>query len=261
MGRAKEIKVKVIPSNIANAFIKKHHYSGKYAATSKIHFGCFLDNRLHGVLSYGASIDKRKMLPLIENSGWNEFLELNRMAFDSYLPKNSESRCIAITIKLIKKNAPHIKWIVSYADSCQCGDGTIYRASGFFLTAIKKNTGMWILRNGNVIADIITRQAWNTKNVEKRTGFRVGESWATFKKRENPKRLEGFQLRYIYLIDKSCKITVPILPFSKIDEMNAGMYKGKKRLQADAHKRGSKNHLEKGGANPTRPLHLKVTYG
>jgi hypothetical protein len=40
--------------------------------------------------------------------------------------------------------------------------------------------------------------------------------------------LEGNQLRYIYLIDKTCKITVPILPFSKIDEMGAGMYKGKK---------------------------------
>jgi hypothetical protein len=39
---------------------------------------------------------------------------------------------------------------------------------------------------------------------------------------------KGFQLQYIYLIDKTCKITVPILPFSKIDEMGAGMYKGKK---------------------------------
>ena len=37
-----------------------------------------------------------------------------------------------------------------------------------------------------------------------------------------------FQNRYIYLIDKTCKITVPILPFSKIDDMGAGMYKGEK---------------------------------
>ena len=42
------------------------------------------------------------------------------------------------------------------------------------------------------------------------------------------KNVIGFQNRYIYLIDKTCKITVPILPFSKIDEMGAGMYKGKK---------------------------------
>jgi hypothetical protein len=40
--------------------------------------------------------------------------------------------------------------------------------------------------------------------------------------------LDGFQIRYIYLINKSCEITIPILPFSKIDELGAGMYKGKK---------------------------------
>jgi len=48
-------------------------------------------------------------------------------------------------------------------------------------------------------------------------------------------KMVGFQLRYIYLIDKSCKITVPILPFSKIDEMGAGMYKGEKITQAERH--------------------------
>ena len=40
--------------------------------------------------------------------------------------------------------------------------------------------------------------------------------------------MTGYQLRYIYLLDKSCTITVPILPFSDIDKLGAGMYKGKK---------------------------------
>lgn len=40
--------------------------------------------------------------------------------------------------------------------------------------------------------------------------------------------LIGFQLKYIYLIDKTCKLTVPEIPFSKIDEIGAGMYKGEK---------------------------------
>ena len=53
MGRsAKEIEIKVIPSKIANSFIKKHHYSGKVVNNSKLHFGAFLDNQLHGVLSF-----------------------------------------------------------------------------------------------------------------------------------------------------------------------------------------------------------------
>ena len=79
MGRAKEIIVKVIPAKIANEFVKKHHYSGKVVPNSKLHFGCFLDGELHGVMSYGPSMRKDLIQPLIENTGWNEFIELSRM--------------------------------------------------------------------------------------------------------------------------------------------------------------------------------------
>ena len=48
MGRAKEIIVKVIPSKIANEFVKNNHYSGKVVPNSTLHFGGFLDNKLHG---------------------------------------------------------------------------------------------------------------------------------------------------------------------------------------------------------------------
>jgi len=57
-------------------------------------------------MQYGPSINKKGTINLVEGTGWNEFIELNRMAFDDYLPKYSESRCIAISIRLIKKNAP-----------------------------------------------------------------------------------------------------------------------------------------------------------
>lgn len=212
MGRAKEIIVKVIPSKIANEFVKKNHYSGKVVNMSTLHFGCFLDNKLHGVMSYGPPMDKRNVLNLVDtglndyNKKWNEMLELNRMAFDDYLPKYSESRCIAISIKLLKKNAPQIKWILSYSDATQCGDGTIYRASGFKLTQINKNSTIYKLANGEIVA-------------------KRGDSNYDFK---NSEALKGFQNRYIYLIDKNCKINTEILPFSEIDKKGAGMYKGKK---------------------------------
>lgn len=43
--------------------------------------------------------------------------------------------------------------------------------------------------------------------------------------------------RYIYFIDSTYRerLTVPIIPFSKIDEMGAGMYKGEKVTQAERH--------------------------
>lgn len=220
MGRAKEIKLKIIPSNIANEFVKKHHYSKKVVQNSQLHFGAFLDGKLHGVMSYGPSLDKSKVIGLVKDTKWNEFIELNRMAFDDYLPKNSESRCIAYSIKLIKKNAPQIKWIISFADGCQCGDGTIYRASNFKLTGIKKNKTIMTNDKGDIKTDIY---------------FNINPQLKDIKKTYKP--LDGFQLRYIYFVDKEKEkdLTVPIIPFSKIDELNAGMYKGEKITQAERH--------------------------
>ena len=226
MGRAKEIIVKVIPAKIANEFVKKHHYSGKVVPNSTLHFGCFLDDKLHGVMSYGCSMQKSSVIGLVHPCLWNEMLELNRMAFDEYLPKNSESRCLSIAFKLIKKNAPQIKWILSFSDGTQCGDGAIYRASGFLLIGITKNSTIYEMPDGFRFADIGLRCTSHLLKI--RVGYRVGEKFSEFVKRSGAKKLEGFQLRYIYLIDKTCKITVPILPFSKIDEMGAGMYKGEK---------------------------------
>ena len=48
------------------------------------------------------------------------------------------------------------------------------------------------------------------------------------KKGGNWRRIEGNMFKYIFLIDKQCKITLPILPFIEIDKKGAGMYKGKK---------------------------------
>lgn len=212
MGRAKELVIKVIPSTIANDFIKKHHYSGKVVNNSNLHFGVFLDNKLHGVMSYGSSINKKGTINLVKNTKWNEFIELNRMAFDNVLPRNSESRAISQSIKLIKKKAPHIKWIISFADGCSCGDGTIYRASNFVLTGIAKNTALRINPKTKEHTHIIT--AFHKKISD-------FKHW---------KPVEGYQFRYIYFIDKSYRnyLTVPEIPFSKIDELGIGMYKGKK---------------------------------
>ena len=218
MGKAKDIFIRPVPPKVSNDFCRKHHYSGKVVQNSKLHFGVFYGGKLEGVLQYGTPMDKRRVLPLVSGTLWNEMLELNRMAFSEILPRNSESRAISICHKVIKKNYPHIKWILSYSDATQCGDGTIYRASGFVLTGIKKNTTILLLPDGRKVADKTLNDA-----LVKNAGW-----W----KRNGAKPLPGFQIRYIYFIHKGelKNLTVPVLPFSKIEEMGAGMYKGKKRV-------------------------------
>lgn len=236
MASAKDIVVKPVSAKAANDVVKSVHYSGKVVPNSKLHFGVFLNGRLEGVMSFGPSMDKRKSLAFVEGTSWNGFLELNRMAFSEKLPKNSESRAIGVAMRLIKKHYPHVDWVISYADGSQCGDGTIYRASGFVLTGIKKNTSMLRFPDGEVYA---TLSITNGSSAVKR---RLCEKWglplygaasvAPFKK-IGAELIPGFQLRYMYFIDPTARerLTVPILPFSKIDEMGAGMYRGEARVK------------------------------
>lgn len=233
---AKDIIVKPIKSAIANDFVKKHHYSGKIVQNSQLHFGCFLDGVLGGVMSFGASLDKRKICSLVKDTPFNDFLELNRMAFSDLLPRNAESRCISVAFRLIKKHYPNIKWVISFADGCQCGDGTIYRASGFVLTGIKENFNLCRLPSG----DVVHKMTLESNPIRPRPEL-GGKSYSEINNGKNNFRnyveyvhgevIKGFQLRYIYFLDPAykSKLTVPVLPFSKIAEMGAGMYKGEKK--------------------------------
>lgn len=254
MSRVKDIRLKLIPSKIANAFVRKHHYSGKVARTSKIHFGAFLDGCLHGVLSFGGSINKRGTVRLVSGTGWNDFAELNRMAFDSVLPKNSESRCLAISMKLFKKNAPKIKWIISFADATQCGDGTIYRASGFKLVGVVENKSLWRMPDGEVIASIVFGVKYGAEtrnNLFLKYGYKRGKFPVKFLKGIGAHRLKGYQIKYIFFLHPKEieNLTVPILPFSKIDEIGARMYKGKRLTSKDGVALSDQD--KEGGSNPT----------
>ena len=160
MVSAKDIIIKPIKSSAANALVKRVHYSGKHTQNSQLHLGVFLGGKLEGAMQFGPSIDKRKTKELVTGTGWNNFIELNRMAFSERLPRFSESRAIAVAFRLIKKHYPHIEWVISFADGAQCGDGAIYRASGFVLTGIKKNVQMLRMPDGSVVA----KRHWTTLN-------------------------------------------------------------------------------------------------
>lgn len=236
MGRAKEIVVKVIPKKLADDFVRKHHYSGKIDPRSFLHFGVFLDNRLHGAIQLGPSIQKHASILLVEDTEWNGFCEISRIAFDDVLPRNSESRAISIMMRMLKKQAPHLEWVVSYADGAQCGDGSIYRASGFHLIDIKKNNSMWLMPDGKVLCSLVFSASFspNSKNDQTKQYGKVGEkrSWPAIKflRSIGAEPIPGFQLKYIYFLNPKAKerLNTPILPFSQIDKMGAGMYKGER---------------------------------
>lgn len=262
MSGAKDLSVAPISRRAADIVIKAFHYSGKVCANSQLNLGVFLNGRLEGAMQFGPSMDKRKVIGLVEGTKWNGFIELNRMAFSERLPKNSESRALGVAFRLIKKHYPHIDWVISFADGTQSGDGTIYRASGFVLTQIKRNSTILELPGGEKVADLSLRPSCMGKEREQYYKEKYGIEFhgsAGIKEflKKGAHLLPGFQLRYIKFLNPEAekRLTCQILPFSKIDEMGAGMYRGKARKAHEAGDGGDQPHS--GSATLTRALQNK----
>lgn len=225
---AKEIIVKPIDKPTADKVVKKYHYSGKVVQNSNLNFGVYYKGLLLGAMQFGSPTDKRKMLPLVKNTLWNEMVELNRMAFSDALPRFSESRAISLAFKWIKKNS-EIKWCISFADGTQCGHGTIYQASNFYLTQIKENSRIIELPNGERTHFINFSPSQKNKytKVMKAKGY-TNELEYLNNEFKGWKKLKGYMYRYIYFIDPKAKenFTGEFIPFSKIKELDIEMYKG-----------------------------------
>lgn len=272
MGDAKKIIVKPISAQDANRIIKTLHYSGKIVNNSQMHLGVFMDGKCGGAMQFGPSLDKRKIVGLVRGTLWNEFLELNRLAFADWLPRNGESRAIGYVMRWIRKTYPWIKWVISFADATQCGDGTIYRACGFVLTGLKVNNQIWEAPpSGKVFNDTSIRpgiggerekQVFYHMSLTKGTHIlETGASSMKIYKDAGWKPKEGFQLRYIYFLDPTARqrLTVPILPFSEIERRGAGMYKGKKKSAGSIVADAPVIQTGEGGSNPTPALQIHST--
>lgn len=261
MGKAKDIIVKPISRNDANKIIKSLHYSGKIVPNSQLHFGVFLDGKCGGAVQFGPSLDKRKIIGLVQDTGWNEFIELNRLAMADWLPKNGESRVLSVCFRILKKQYPHLKWVVSFADGCQCGHGTIYQASGFVLTGISPSTSLIRLPSGEVIHKMTLHS--NPESPRPELGGRsyftlTGGTFGLTKDMAatGGTFLEGYQLRYLYFLDPTARerLTVPVIPFSKISELGANMYLGEKVCVRSEPETRPTNQSEEGGSTPTLTL-------
>jgi hypothetical protein len=285
---AKDLVLRPISRDEANALVRAVHYSHKIVNNSQVHIGVYWQGKLEGAMQFGPSLDKRKLVGLVEGTLWNEFIELNRLAFTEALPRNSESRAIGVAMRMLRQHAPQLKWVVSFADGTQCGDGTIYRASGFVLTGIKKNDQLWAApdtdarfsrvsltdnRSHNEQAKAqalchrvsVTKGKAITHSASMRPGIGAvttaaspggGSSMKAYVE-AGFKPLPGFQLRYLYFLDPSCRgrLTVPVLPFSEIERRGASMYLGVTRAGSIGSDALGLQPGE-GGANPTSALQL-----
>ena len=236
MSGAKDIRLKPVPAALARKTIEKYHYSGTSGVNSQLHVGVYLGASLEGAMQLGPPLDKRKLLGLVEGTPWDGMLELNRMAFSDRLPANAESRALGVLARIIRKHMPRVRWVVSFADATQCGDGTIYRAAGYLLTAIRASRNLVRLPNGSTIHKMTLESSPTKPRAELggRSYFDVtGGRYdlRAYVAATGGEVIPGHQLRYVKFIDPAWRphLTVEPLPYSAIAEAGAGMYLGKPR--------------------------------
>ncbi len=136
------IYIKSINKNVAKTLIEKNHYTHKWSLCTVAYgvyykeyvestfFGGF-NERLIGVLVYGNAVGRNASTSISSLLTNDNVLELTRLWIADGYGKNIESYCIAESFRLLNTEYPHIKCILSYADSEAGHAGTIYQATGF----------------------------------------------------------------------------------------------------------------------------------
>jgi hypothetical protein len=150
---------------------------------------------------------------LVEGASSDHCLVLTRLWLSEYLPKNSESRCIGVVLRSLKRNTS-LKFVVTYADPAQGHLGTIYQATGWLYTGLSEAMPMYDIGDGKARHSRSLSHAYGT------------HSLAHFSKHGVQVKLVPQQAkhRYIYFLDSTWRKRVkgPVLPYPKAEVVNAG---------------------------------------
>lgn len=172
------LRVEECPLADVRQFIESHHYSKSVkGVTPAYSFKVTLDGRLVGAAIFGLPAMKETREKYSE-FGKCRLLELRRFVMVDDTPRNSESRSIAVMLKILKKHG--IERILSYADPAHGHVGTIYKALGFVCLGqtslgshiIYKNVAVHH-RNNNREKD--TNRRWSTRGINRYTDYRNKE--------------------------------------------------------------------------------------
>lgn len=199
--------VGLLDRSVANALIIAHHYSRRVYNASTLHLGVWLHGELMGVLQYGYAMNPASAGSVVTGTLMNEYLELNRMWLDEAAPRNSESKALAYSIRLIRRVRPAVKWIQSFADE-RCGlFGTVYQAAGFTFHGEHKGI-FWELDGEFYHNSLMTN---GTSNGPRAMHLRANKDRARCLKLRQFRYLRFLQQRFA----KGCRH--PVRPFPKPD--------------------------------------------
>lgn len=151
-------------------FIETEHYSHSvFGITGKYFFKVTLRDRIMGAAIFGAPAGMgvtKKYSP-----DGHPLVELRRFVLAQECPRNSESRCISVMLRMLRKKG--VRRVLSYADPAHGHVGIIYRATGFTYlgTTCARKHVMW---RGKKYPDRNIHQTNFPYHLELRTALKDG---------------------------------------------------------------------------------------
>ena len=202
------------------------HYSECMPVGKLVKIGVWEDNVFIGVVIFGRGANNNMLKPF--NLKQDEGCELTRVALNKH--KSTVTKIISISLKLLKKQSPKLKLVVSYADSDQGHIGSIYQAGNWIFDHTVKMDALLI--NGKKTHRKTVHSKYGFNSIERLRKNGINAEWIKGK----PK------YRYLMPLDKQTRKKIEILskPYPK-----RGLMEEQQVPPVD------------GGSIPTSTLHIK----
>jgi hypothetical protein len=184
--------------------IQSTHYSKVMPRLTKHFLGCFLEDRLVGVVTLGwGTQPKATINKMFTGLGTKDYYEIGKMCMLDEMPRNSESQMLSKVVKWMKQNTPDRLFLYTWADGIVGKPGYVYQSFNFLYGGFIW-TDIYVSDKGEKI------HPRSTKSLCKENAEMIGKDkvfWLTydFMEKKGIKRIKGKQFRYILPLNKRAK--------------------------------------------------------
>ena len=208
-----KLSVQPVTRATAKDIVKRKHYMKTFPAGSKLFIGIYHEGfkGVMGIAVFGSSTGTESKCKLFPNVDKENIIEMQRLWVDDLMGHNAESKILSLMMALIKKHAPQIKVVWTYAGGCKNDCGIVYQSSGFMFLGSEKCNDFYLTKDGeykNIINVLRFGKALKElKTVQEKAEYVYGEG----------KMIEANRHYYFYPICKAVrrKMASKTKPFPK----------------------------------------------
>lgn len=140
-----DMVIKQISPKEARPYIATYHYSKTMPDSTIATFAGYYGDRLAGIIVFGMGSGKNQYTALFPNIENGQYLELTRLWSADEMPRNTESKLISKSMKLLSED---VQIVLSFADPSHNHVGTIYQATNWYYCGMSNGGRQLITEDG-----------------------------------------------------------------------------------------------------------------